>query len=113
MRLMEEKLNWEYYGGHHHDNNYTIFLQSKYFIEKFGIDKRLRELSALILSKQISRNSALEILKNPYKVDNDLINFTLNKLDFSVKEFDEIMKNDNKTYLDYNTYIDVIKMFSM
>ena len=43
--FLEEEYNWEYYGGHHHENLFTKFVMSYWLPEKFGIDKRKISLS--------------------------------------------------------------------
>ena len=107
---LTEVLGWQYYGGHHHENLYTKFFQSYYLPKKFNIDKRKTELSALIRSKQITREEALsEIETKPYQVDPNLVKYTLNKLGISENEWDNIMKSPNKTHDDYPTYLPVIR----
>lgn len=71
--LLSNELDWEYSGGHHHESIYTKFFQSYLLPQKFKIDKRKTELSAMILSGHISRNEALEKLQStPYHID-DLV----------------------------------------
>lgn len=60
MEVLEKELNWEFYGGHHHESTYTNFFQSFYLPKKFNIDKRKIECSALIRSGQMTRDEALE-----------------------------------------------------
>jgi hypothetical protein len=107
---LSKALDWQYYGGHHHENLYTKFFQSYYLPEKFNIDKRKTELSALIRSGQISREEALKVIEtNPYKVDPDVVRYTISKLGLSEKEWNDIMKSQNKTHDDYPTYLPVIR----
>jgi hypothetical protein len=108
--LLTSKLDWEYYGGHHHDNLYTHFFQSYYLPNKFQIDKRKNELSALIRSGQITREEALTQLKQPYPVDNEIVLYALKKLGFSKDEFDIIMKSPNKSFLEFKNYLRLIKL---
>ncbi len=54
-KVLEEELDWEYYGGSHHENHYTKFSQSYYLPQKFIINKCKTELSALVHSSQITR----------------------------------------------------------
>jgi N-acetyl sugar amidotransferase len=107
---LAEYLDWQYYGGHHHENLYTKFFQSYYLPEKFNIDKRKTELSALVRSGQISREEALKIIEtNPYKIDPGVVKYTLSKLGLSEDEWYEIMKSPNKTHDDYPTYLPLIR----
>ena len=108
--LLESKLNWKYYGGHHHENNYTKFFQSYYLPQHFGFDKRKTELSALIRSKQITREAALkEIQNNEYPYDKKVVDYVINKLGLTEEDFNNIMKAPLKSYNDYPTYLPLIK----
>ncbi len=103
-KFLEKEFDWQYYGGHHHENLFTKFVMSYWLPEKFGIDKRKINLSAQVMSGHITRNEALEELSRPVATKNEFIQvkeFILSKLDFSDKEFDEIWVSENKTYLDY------------
>lgn len=56
---------YEYYGGKHHESILTRFMQCWYLPEKFGVDKRKSHLSSLVISGQLTREEALERLKQP------------------------------------------------
>ena len=110
-KTLLEELEWQYYGGHHHENLYTRFFQSYYLPKKFNIDKRKTELSALIRSGQIKRDEALnEIDTTPYKYDQKTVTYVCNKLGLSGKEFDEIMKLPVKSHDDYPTFLPLIRL---
>jgi N-acetyl sugar amidotransferase len=109
--ILTKELNWQYYGGHHHENLYTSFFQSYYLPRKFNIDKRKTELSALIRSGQISREDALhEILDSDYLYDDKTVSYTINKLGLTQEEFDRIMNLPVKSHDDYPTYLPLIRL---
>jgi len=109
--ILEEELGWQDYGGHHHENNFTKFFQSYYLPQKFNIDKRKTELSALIRSGQIRREEALyEIQSHPYHYEKDLIQCVIKKLGLSEKVFEAIYSLPKKTHDDYPTYLPFIKL---
>jgi N-acetyl sugar amidotransferase len=113
-KLLAEKLDWEYYGGHHHENVYTKFFQSYYLPKKFNIDKRKTELSALIRSGPINREDALkEINSTHYEYDPAVVEYTINKLGLSKEEFEKIMKNPNKTHDDYPNYLPLMRALKL
>lgn len=113
-KILTEKLDWEYYGGHHHENVYTKFFQSYYLPKKFNIDKRKTELSALIRSGQISREDALrEINSSHYQYDTNVVEYAINKLGLTKEEFDKIMNSPNKTHDDYPNYLPLIKLMRL
>ena len=105
MKILKEKLDWQYYGGKHYESVYTRFYQGYILPKKFNIDKRRGHLSSLICSGEISREQALvEINHNPYSdesLEKQDIEFVLKKFNLSQDEFDEIMKMLPKTIFDY------------
>ncbi len=108
--LLAAELNWTYYGGHHHESFYTHFFQSYYLPTKFNIDKRKIEYSALVLSGQMSRADALDIIRTEtYPYDPELVEYTVKKLGLSTAEFEDIMAAEPKSFRDYRTYYPLIK----
>jgi len=102
--FLEKEYNWEYYGGHHHENLFTKFVMSYWLPEKFGIDKRKISLSAQVMSGHITKKEALNELSIPTSSEGEFSKvkeFVLSKLDFTEKEFDDIWNSENKTYRDY------------
>ena len=109
--ILKKELDWEYYGGHHHENHYTKFFQSYYLPQKFGIDKRKTELSALVRSGQISREEALaEIKASPYHFEQETVDYAINKLGISSEEWEEIMNMPIKSHDDYKTLLPIMRL---
>lgn len=112
QKLLINKYDWEYYGGHHHENIFTKFAISYWLPQKFKIDKRIITLSAQILSSAIKREDALKaIIKSPYdeekmEIDKD---YLIKKLDITSEEFIKIFSTPNKFYFDYPSYLPWIK----
>jgi hypothetical protein len=114
QKFLREKYNWEYYGGHHHENLFTKFAIAFWLYEKFGIDKRKITLSAQVLSGEMSREAAVgEILQDPLKKDEiePMLIFVLKKLGISRTEFDNIMQSKNNNFHDYPSYHFLLKRF--
>lgn len=104
------ELNWQNYGGKHHESKYTGFFQSYILTRKFNIDKRKLHFSALVRSGQMTREEALvKIMKDPYEGGEEILEYCLKKLEFSQSEFDNIMNERPKTFLYYKTYYKLIK----
>lgn len=111
-KFLEDNYGWEYYGGHHHENLFTKFVMSYWLPEKFNIDKRKINLSAQVLSGQISREDALFELTQPFDSKENIEKskeFVLSKLDLTIDEFDEIWNAPNKTYRDYPSNLKFIE----
>lgn len=103
-QLLIDELGWRDYGGKHYESIFTRFFHSYYLPVKFGYDLRKSYLSALVCSGQMSRADALEELKQA-PIDPDLLkqdrDYVLKKLGLSEEEFEQILKNPNKTFSDY------------
>jgi N-acetyl sugar amidotransferase len=94
MVELQREFGWEYYGGKHYESVFTKFYQSYILPTKFNIDKRKAHLSSLIRNDESTREQALEALKEPLYLPEDLeqdMTFVLKKLGFSRPEFDELM----------------------
>jgi N-acetyl sugar amidotransferase len=104
IKLLEDKLDWKYYGGKHYESRYTGFLQSYILPVKFNIDYRRATLSTQICAGEIGREEAVNELKNPsYNLDQVNVDkpYICKKLGITVEEFDAIMKEPAKTHHDY------------
>lgn len=112
--FLKNEFEWEYYGGHHHENIFTKFAIAFWMPGKFCIDKRIITLSAQILSGKIKRSDALETLKlppyDPRQMERDK-EYVLKKLDFTQQQFDEIWNRANKYYLNYPSYMPYIEKY--
>ena len=62
---LKNEYGYEYYGQKHFEDLLTKFLEGWWLPNKFGYDIRRSQLSSLILTKQITRDEALEILSKP------------------------------------------------
>ena len=72
--------------------------------KKFGFDKRKTHFSSLVLTGQMTRENALELLQETsydQETIEDDFEFIATKLGIEVKELREIMKTPNKKYSDY------------
>ncbi|GAB3961718.1 N-acetyl sugar amidotransferase [Spirosoma harenae] len=103
-RLLIERYDWRDYGGHHHENLFTKFSIAYWLPKKFGIDKRKINLSAQVLSNAITRDEALNQLKQPFAADNELEQtraYIQKKLDLSDEVFQEIWSAPIRETFDY------------
>lgn len=103
-KLLINDLGWRDYGGKHHESIFTRFFQGHYLPTKFGYDKRKAHLSSLIVSGQLTRDEALEELKkplyDPVQLDDDR-NFFIKKLGIDRAEYDKIMDEAPRSYLEF------------
>lgn len=115
--LMKE-LNWKDYGGKHYESVWTRFYQGYILPEKFKVDKRKAHLSTLICSGQLTKEEAIEELKQPIYDPNQLEedkDFVLKKLGLSAIEFEQIMKIPPRPHTDFkiesNSYFEKYPIF--
>lgn len=113
IEIMEKELDWQYYGGKHHESRFTKFFQAYYLPHKFGYDKRRAHLSSLIVSKQMTREEALremeiEIYPNNSHVED--MEYVAKKLGVSLEDFENIIVMPNKSYKDYDNNEGLFKL---
>lgn len=110
LNMLTKEVGWINYGAKHHESMYTGFFQSYILTRKFNIDKRKLHYSALIRSGQITRANALEIIKkDPYDGGMATLNYCLKKLDLTEQEFESIMNQHKKLFLDYKSHYNLVK----
>jgi N-acetyl sugar amidotransferase len=113
-KILMDELDWRDYGGKHYESIFTRFFHAYYLPVKFGYDLRKSYLSALVCSKQITRDKALEeISKSPAPTDvlEQDRDYVMKKLGLTQDEFDKIMLAPIKTYKDYENNEDLWKRF--
>ncbi|PZU30850.1 MAG: hypothetical protein DI577_06770 [Microbacterium sp.] len=102
--FLRQEYDWQWYGGHHLENRFTAFFHSYFLPNRWGIDYRQVELSALVRSGQTDRTTAAARFVEPRVVDPDLIALVKKRLGFDDGEFDRVMNLPKRTYRDYPTY---------
>ena len=105
IETLEENFGWSYYGGKHFESRFTKFFQAYYLPQKFGYDKKRAHLSSLIVGGEMTREEALEEMKDMsgYSKENMMEDrdYILKKLDISLDEWKYIMKMPVKTEDEY------------
>ncbi|WP_266363224.1 N-acetyl sugar amidotransferase [Tellurirhabdus rosea] len=108
--VLARELDWVYYGGHHHENLFTRFFQSYLLPQKFNIDKRKPELSALVRSGQISRAEAvMELEASAYEYDPSVVEYAIAKLGWTPAEWEEVFRQPARSHKDFRTYLTLIR----
>lgn len=106
MNLLEKKFGWQPYPQKHFESRFTRFYESYWLPERFGYDTRKVQYSSLILTHQMTREEALEKLKQQaYDPDNiqHEFEYIANKLDISIDELKSYFYKPKKTYRDYKS----------
>lgn len=106
FKELKEFCGFEYYGRKHLENILTAFIQLYWFPKKFNVDKRTSHLSSMIVSGQMTRGKALELLEEPlYDEDlmNEYISIIKNNMHISDEEFEAIMNAPTHQHNEYRT----------
>ena len=105
IQELQDFCGYEYYGGKHHESVLCRFMQCWYLPEKFGVDKRKSHFSSLIVSKQMTRNEALEALERSGYPNQELLEADCNTLaaffGISREEFDRLVAQPPRNHGEY------------
>ncbi|MFA4824244.1 MAG: N-acetyl sugar amidotransferase [Methanoregula sp.] len=113
MPVLEKELGWQYYGGHHFESIFTRWAFAYYLPKKFGIDTRIPDYSALIRSGQMSREEAVQKMKESiYSSDQEKEDrrYIMNKLELNEDELDAIINSPLRKNFDYAHHLNYIRM---
>lgn len=104
INMLKEKFEWEPYANKHYESVFTRFYEGYWLIKKFGYDKRKCHFSSLILTEQMEREVALDIINNPpydEKQAMEDLEYVAKKLGLSKDNFIKLMNEKNKNYTNY------------
>lgn len=103
-KILTETYGWLPYPQKHFESRFTRFYEGYWLPTRFGYDTRRVQYSSLILTGQMTREKALELLTkpayNPSTIDDDF-EFIASKLRISVDELISYHKMPIKSYRDY------------
>lgn len=103
-KLLAETYGWRPYPQKHFESRFTRFYEGYWLPTRFGFDTRRVQFSSLILTGQMTRDEALECLKqpayDPATIDEDF-EYIATKLGISVQELRDYHEMPLKTYKDY------------
>lgn len=110
ISLLQDEYGWKPYPQKHFESRFTKFFEGYWLPERFGFDPRRVQLSSLILTDQLSRDEALEILEkppyDPNKIDEDF-NYIATKLAISTEELKSYFNMPKKYYYDYKNQVSI------
>ena len=111
---LAKEVDWKDYGGHHYESTITRFCYGYLLPVKFRIDKRRTHFSARMRSGLMTREEALEKIKqiplSKEKAEEDM-KYIMKKLDFSEEEFRAILSSAPKTFMDYPNNFNIVYTF--
>jgi N-acetyl sugar amidotransferase len=104
--LLISKFGWQPYAQKHFESRFTKFYEGYWLPKRFGYDVRRVQLSSLIVTGQMDRETALQELARPSWNEADIEldkEFVANKLGITVKELNEFMDLPKRTYRDFES----------
>jgi N-acetyl sugar amidotransferase len=107
-KMLAEKYGWKWYGGHHHENNYTIF-HHWFNWKKFGIDQRLVEASAMMRAGTMTREEAEKYVNEDFKIRQEIIDEVEQRLNIGVQYALDVEKKSQKDYKTYHKLFKTLK----
>ena len=106
MELLVELFGWHPYSQKHFESRFTRFYEGYWLPKRFGYDTRKVQFSSLILTGQMRRDEALDLLKEPALDEATVrreIEYVASKLGITVEELQSYMDAPRKTYRDYRS----------
>jgi len=106
IKLLSKNFGWQPYPQKHFESRFTKFYESYWLFERFGYDVRRVQFSSLILTNQMKRSDAINMLKDkPYDEQNIKhdIEYVANKLKVSVGDINKYFNLPKKNYKDYRS----------
>jgi N-acetyl sugar amidotransferase len=108
MQFLVDRFGWQRYPQKHFESRFTKFYEGYWLPTKFGYDTRKVQFSSLIVTKQMTREDALERLSKP-SFDKDTIaadfEYVATKLGITVDELRGYHSAPNRTYRDYESQL--------
>lgn len=103
-QLLMDRFGWQPYPQKHFESRFTKFYESYWLPKRFGYDVRRVQYSSLIVTGQMTRDEAIELLNKPSYDDSTIrqeISFVANKLGITPDELNGFMLMPKRTYKDY------------
>ncbi len=104
IKLLKKNYNWKDYPQKHFESRFTRFYEGYWLPKRFNFDTRKVQLSSLILTNQITREEALEMIDQPVfdsLTEKNELNFVSNKLEINLDELMHYFNMPRKYYWDY------------
>jgi len=106
MQFLADNFGWQKYPQKHFESRFTKFYEGYWLPKKFGYDTRKVQFSSLILTKQMTRDEALEKLAVPAYDEDTMAHefeYVATKLGISVEELQRYMDQPHKSVSDYRS----------
>ena len=107
LDVLTNDYGYQKYPYKHYESIFTRFYQGFILPNKFNVDKRKLHFSNLIMSDQMDRKAAIELLKtSPYPVEKDLERdkaYFLKKMRWSASDLEEYLNRPPVSHKEYRS----------
>lgn len=103
-KILIDRFDWRYYGGHHLENRMTAFYHSVYLPQKFNGDMRNNTLSAMVRNGVISRAEAWKVYNTPPYIEEELVSYFKKRLELTDEQYEQVMQSHPKNWTEYPNY---------
>lgn len=107
LDVLQNELQWRYYGGKHYESIYTRFYQGYILPRKYGFNKKRLHLSSLVWSGEITRLAALKVMEEidyPEQLQEEDKEFVIKKFEITRDAFEKMMVNEPRSFWDFPSY---------
>lgn len=107
LEELKEKVGYKEYGRKHGESRFTKFFQNHYLPKKFNYDKRRPHLSSQILSGELTKIQAVELLSEElYSIDelDDDMAYLAKKLHLSIPELEALITSRGRSYSEFKNW---------
>lgn len=104
MQFLADTYGWQPYPQKHFESRFTKFYEGYWLPTKFGFDSRRVQFSSLILTNQMLRGDAIELLSTPAIPADEVkaeFEYVAKKLGIPLEELKGYLDAPNKSYKDY------------
>lgn len=112
---LERRFDWQRFQHKHHESRFTRFYEDYWLPRRFGFEKRRAHFSSLIMTRQMTREQALDRISRPEMDEHFLkqeFEYVSHKLGLTVGELQALFETPKKTFRDYKNKSDLISFGS-
>ena len=107
LKELQIKIGYKPYRRKHGESIFTKFFQNYFLVKRYGYDKRLCHLSSMIITGLITRDEAIEKMREPLydvkELENDK-DYIASKLDISIGELNNLLDVPKHSYKDFPNF---------
>jgi len=111
--ILKDNYNWESFSNKHYESIFTRFYEGYWLPSRFNFDTRKVTFSSMILTGQMTRQTALDRLSRPALSQEEInyeFSYIAKKIGITENELTQIFSQPLKTFKDYNNQYIIYKL---